>query len=170
MGGAKVTKIRILRTCAVGESNVDRAIGDLMITKNPTIGLAAHAGQTDVRITAKADTEVEADALIASLEAEVRQRLGVAIYGVEKETVPEVIGQLLSKGKIKLGVIDTLTGGLLTRGLIDAGFRLYPQLACDPGPGLDQTGGAWAAHIPGGLGGAEKLSLEDEAFGSPGEN
>jgi nicotinamide-nucleotide amidase len=122
MGGAKVTKIRILRTCAVGESNVDRTIGDLMTTKNPTIGLAAHAGQTDVRITAKADTEAEADTLIASSEAEVRQRLGVAIYGVEKETIAEVIGQLLSKKKLKLGVIDTLTGGLLTRGFIDAGF------------------------------------------------
>jgi nicotinamide-nucleotide amidase len=122
MGGAKVTKIRILRTCAVGESNVDRVIGDLMTTKNPTIGLAAHAGQTDVRITAKADTEEQADALIASFETEVRQRLGVAIYGVEKETVPEVIGQLLSKKNLKLGVIDTLTGGLLTRKFIDAGF------------------------------------------------
>jgi nicotinamide-nucleotide amidase len=122
MGGAKVTKIRILRTCAVGESNVDRAIGDLMTTKNPTIGLAAHAGQTDVRITAKADTQAQADALIASLEAEVRQRLGVAIYGVEKETVPEVIGRLLAKQKLKLGLIDTLTGGLMTRDLTDAGF------------------------------------------------
>jgi nicotinamide-nucleotide amidase len=122
MGGAKVTKIRVLRTCAVGESNVDRVIGDLMTANNPTIGLAAHAGQTDVRITAKAESEAQAAALIAPLEAEVRQRLGVAIYGVEKETVPEVIGRLLSKKNFHLGVIDTLTGGLLTSGLIDAGF------------------------------------------------
>jgi competence/damage-inducible protein CinA-like protein len=122
MGGAKVTKIRILRTCAVGESNVDRAIGDLMTTTNPTVGLAAHAGQTDVRITARADTAAEADALIAPLEAEVRQRLGVAIYGVEKETVPDVIGRLLKKKNLQLGVIDTLSGGLLTRDLVDAGF------------------------------------------------
>ena len=122
MGGAKVTKIRILRTCAVGESNVDRVIGDLMTTKNPTIGLAAHAGQSDVRITAKADTETEADTLIAPLEAEVRRRLGVAIYGAEKETVPEVIGGLLLKKKLQLGLVDTLTGGLLARNLSDAGF------------------------------------------------
>ena len=122
MGGAKTTKIRILRTCAVGESNVDRSIGDLMTTKNPTIGLAAHAGQTDVRITAKADTEAEADALIAPLETKVRQRLGVAIYGEEKETVPDVIGRLLSKKQLKLGVVDTLTAGLLTRELTEAGF------------------------------------------------
>jgi len=122
MGGAQVTKIRILRTCAVGESNVDRVIGDLMTEKNPTIGLAAHAGQTDVRITVKADTEAEAETLIAPLEAEVRRRLGVAIYGTGKETVPEVIGRLLSKKNLQLGVIDTLTGGLLANSLIDAGF------------------------------------------------
>ena len=122
IGGAKITRIRILRTCAVGESNVDRVIGDLMTTKNPTLGLAAHAGQTDVRITAKADTETEADSLIASMEAEVRQRLGVAIYGVDRETVPDVIGRLLTENNLKLGVLDTLTGGLLTRNLIDAGF------------------------------------------------
>jgi nicotinamide-nucleotide amidase len=122
MGGAKVTKIRILRTCAVGESNVDRVIGDLMTANNPTIGLAAHAGQTDIRIAAKAGTEAEADTLIGRLEAEVRKRLGVAIYGVEKESVPEVIGRLLTNKNLKLGVIDTLTGGLLTRELIDAGF------------------------------------------------
>ena len=143
MGGAKVTKIRILRTCAVGESNVDRVIGDLMTSKNPTIGLAAHAGQTDVRITAKADTEAEADALIATLETEVRQRLGVAIYGVEKETVPEVIGRLLSEKNLQLGVIDTLTGGRLARGLIEAGFGdliTVNQHAIDVSAALQKAG------------------------------
>jgi len=122
MGGVKVMKVRVLRTCAVGESNIDRAIGDLMIKKNPTVGLAAHAGQTDVRITTKADTENEANALIAPMEAELRKRLGVAIYGVGKETVPEVVGHLLAENKIKLGVVDTLTDGQLTRELTEAGF------------------------------------------------
>jgi len=121
-GGAKVTKVRVLRTCAVGESNVDRVIGDLMTNSNPTVGLAAHAGQTDVRIAAKAETDAQADALIAPLEAEIRRRLGVAVYGVEKETVSEVVGQLLSKKKLRLGVVDTLTGGLPARELNEAGF------------------------------------------------
>jgi hypothetical protein len=93
-----------------------------MTASNPTIGLAAHAGQTDVRITAKAETDAQADALIAPLEAEIRRRLGVAVYGVEKETVPEVVGRLLSGKKLRLGVVDTLTGGLPARELNEAGF------------------------------------------------
>ena len=115
MGGRKVTKVRVLRTCAVGESSIDRVIGDLMTERNPTVGLAAHAGQTDVRVTAKADTEEEADALIAPMEAELRKRLGVAIYGTGKETVAEVVGDLLRKRGLTIGVVDTLTDGQIVR-------------------------------------------------------
>lgn len=122
MGGSKVTKVRVLRTCAVGESNVDRAIGDLMTSTNPTVGLAAHVGQTDVRIAAKADTEEEADALIAEMEATLRERLGVAVYGVGRESLPDVVGQLLNQRELKLGVVDTLTNGQLVRDLIEAGY------------------------------------------------
>jgi hypothetical protein len=122
MGGPQVTKVRILRTCAVGESNVDRAIGDLMLSENPTVGLAAHAGQTDVRITAKAETEDGAETLIREMEGKVRERLGVAIYGTEKETVPEVVVRLLKKGNHKVGIVDTLTSGQLGRDLAEAGF------------------------------------------------
>ena len=123
MGGTKIIKARVLRTCAVGESDIDRAIGDLMILTNPTVGLAAHSGQTDVRITAKASTEAEADTLIAPIEADLRQRLGVAIYGVDKETVSEVVGRLLAERDLKLAVIDMLTEGQVVRELTEAGFK-----------------------------------------------
>lgn len=121
MGGVKVTRVRVLRTCAVGESNIDRGIGDLMTAGNPTVGLAAHIGQTDVRITAKADTEEEADTLVAGMEAKLRERLGVAVYGVGKVTVAEVVGELMQEKSLKLGVVDTLTGGQLARDLVESG-------------------------------------------------
>lgn len=122
MGGIKVTRVRVLRTCAVGESNIDRGIGDLMTTGNPTVGLAAHIGQTDVRITAKADTDEEADTLVAGMEEKLRERLGVAVYGVGKVTVAEVVGELMQEKSLKLGVIDTLTGGQLARDLVESGY------------------------------------------------
>ena len=123
MGGVKVIRVRVLRTCAVGESNIDRGIGDLMTSSNPTVGLAAHAGQTDVRIAARAGSEADAEAMIAGMESELRSRLGVAVYGLDKETVAEVVGGLLSERDLKLGVVDTLTGGQLSRELNEAGFE-----------------------------------------------
>lgn len=132
MGGVKVMKVRVLRTAAVGESNIDRVIGDLMTTNNPTVGLAAHSGQTDIRIAAKADTEAEAEALIAPVETELRNRLGVAIYGVDKETVAQVVGRLLAQKDLRLGVIDTLTGGQVVRELTESGFG--PQIVTHHAP------------------------------------
>ena len=123
MGGVKVIRVRVLRTCAVGESNIDRGIGDLMTSSNPTVGLAAHAGQTDVRITARADSEDEARTLVAGMETELRNRLGVAVYGVDNATVSEVVGRLLSERELTLGVVDSLTGGQLSRELNEAGFE-----------------------------------------------
>ncbi len=92
-----VIKTRLLRTVAAGESAIDAAIADLMELSNPTVGLAAHPGQTDIRITAKAATEEEADALIAPVEAEIRKRLGEVIYGVDAEQVEDVVAHLLRK-------------------------------------------------------------------------
>jgi nicotinamide-nucleotide amidase len=148
MGGAKIIKAKVLRTCAVGESNVDRAIGDLETERNPTVGLAAHAGQTDVRITAKANTEAEADAMIAVMEQRVRQRLGVAIYGVDKETVPEVVGRLLTEQGLKLGVIDTLTGGQLARELTGSGFGAVLANGLTPANPAEAAGSAGLVETP----------------------
>jgi nicotinamide-nucleotide amidase len=122
MGGIKFTRVKVLRTCAVGESNVDRIIGDLMTESNPTVGLAAHIGQTDVRITTKTDTEEEADRNIAKKEAVLRERLGIAIYGEGKQTVAEVVGQLLVDRDLKIGVVDSLTNGQFARDIAESGY------------------------------------------------
>lgn len=150
MGGAKFTRVRILRTCAVGESNVDRAIGDLMTTGNPTVGLAAHAGQTDVRITAKADSEAEVEALLDAMEAKVHERLGIAVYGLGKESVPEVVGRLLTERNLQLGIIDTLTSGQLARELSESGYGHLIATHLSP---VDMTE---ALHLSG-LGGSRDL-------------
>jgi hypothetical protein len=57
---------------------------------NPTVGLAAHSGQVDVRITAKAGSEAEADPMIAEIEANLRQRLGDWVYGADQEALEQM--------------------------------------------------------------------------------
>ncbi len=90
-----IIKAKILRTVGMGESVIDEKIGDLELLENPVVGLAAHAGQTDIRITATAPSEAEAWAMIARIEERVRQELGDFIYGEGKETLEEVVGRLL---------------------------------------------------------------------------
>ena len=111
LGRAAVIKAKVLRTCAVGESQIDALIGDLMTGHNPTVGLAAHPGQVDIRITAKAASEAEADRLIAPVEAELRARLGHAIYGEGTETLEAVVARLLAERGLTLALVDSVTGG-----------------------------------------------------------
>jgi nicotinamide-nucleotide amidase len=115
-----VIKARILRTAALGESRIDTALSDLLTATNPTVGLSAHPGQTDVRITAKAESEEQADRLIAPVEAEVRRRLGTAVYGTGKETVEEVLLHRLAAAGMSLATAESGTGGLLTNRLSTA--------------------------------------------------
>lgn len=115
-----VIRTRILRTAAMGESRIDAALSDLLTSANPTVGLSAHPGQTDVRITAKAQSEEEADRLIAPIEAEVRKRLGNAIYGTGKETVEGILLGNLTDAGFSLAVAESGTGGMLTNRLSTA--------------------------------------------------
>ncbi len=85
-----IIKARILKAAGIGESALDEMIGaDILERSNPTVGLAAHSGQIDVRITAKADTEAEADRLIAITEALLRERIGDYIFGVDTDTLEQ---------------------------------------------------------------------------------
>ena len=82
-----VIKVRVLHTSGAGEGIIDEKIGDLESSANPTVGLAAHAGAVDIRLAAKAESEAEAEAMLARVESEIRSRLGEMIYGVDEETL-----------------------------------------------------------------------------------
>jgi len=121
-----IIKNRVLHTTGAGESEVDDRIGDLEQLSNPTVGLAAHSGQVDVRITAKAASEAEADALIEPIEADLRKRLGDWVFGADDETLEGAALRALQRKGWTLTVVEAGLGGELTRRLAAApagGFR-----------------------------------------------
>ncbi len=117
LGLTEIIKAKVLRTAAIGESTIDDLIADLMTESNPTVGLSAHAGQTDVRITAKAGNEAVADTLIAHMEARVRQRLGNCIYGQGEQLLEEVLVEALRQRGHTLAVLETDSQGTIAHRL-----------------------------------------------------
>ena len=85
-----VIKVRLLHTAGQGEGAIDEQIGDLETLTNPTVGLAAHNGVVDIRVAAKAETEAEAEKMIANVETEVRSRLGDIVFGVDEDNLHAV--------------------------------------------------------------------------------
>jgi competence/damage-inducible protein CinA-like protein len=115
-----VIKARVLHTSGVGESQIDERIGDLEQLSNPTVGLTAHAGQVDIRITAKAETEAEADKLIHGAEAELRRRLRAWIYGADEDTLEGVALDVMSAYDWNLAVVEANLNGRLIQRLAEA--------------------------------------------------
>jgi nicotinamide-nucleotide amidase len=109
---------RLVRVAGLGESRVGELLADLMAKgTNPTVGTMAHPGQIDVRIAAKAPDDAGARALIAPVEADVRSRLGDAVFGVDRESLEEVVAAQLAAQDRTLGLLEVGTGGLVTERL-----------------------------------------------------
>jgi hypothetical protein len=108
---ANIIRSRVLRTVGIGESLIDARIGDLETLSNPSVGLAAHPGQTDIRLTAKAASAAEADVLLDPLAADIRRRLGDFVYAEGKAEIEEVSARLLAEAGQTVAVAEAGTGG-----------------------------------------------------------
>lgn len=131
-----VIKARVLHTAGVGESQIDDLIGDMEMLSNPTVGLAAHSGQVDVRITAKSNSIAEADAMIAPIEDELRSRLRQWVYGADEQKLETVaLDRVMEKGW-SLVVVEAGLGGELVQRLTSVGgvFRGGEILNDQPQP------------------------------------
>ncbi|MDL1901325.1 CinA family nicotinamide mononucleotide deamidase-related protein [Anaerolineae bacterium CFX9] len=105
--GGTVIKARVLKTAGIGESMLDEAIGTTLLEAgNPTVGLAAHSGQVDVRITAKAPTTVQAEEMIERVEAELRTRIGSYIFGTDDDTIDRALLDTAASEGVRISIIE----------------------------------------------------------------
>lgn len=105
----------VIHTSGIGESVIDEKIADLEILSNPTVGIVAYPGQTDIRITAKALNRTKAAKMISTIMDTITQRLGGFIFGFNEDTLDEVIAKLLLNLNIKVFLIEKGTDQLITQ-------------------------------------------------------
>ncbi len=111
----------MVKVVGSGESLVETEISDLIANQtNPTIATYAKTGEVDLRVTAKAKSEEEADALIRPMVQELRRRFGKLIFTTEeKETLPSVIVRTLTEKKLTLATAESCTGGMIAAKITD---------------------------------------------------
>lgn len=117
---------KVLRITGIGESSVDNLIGYIIDRQtNPTVAPYAKDNEVTLRLTAKANSEEEAYKLIVPVEKEIRDKLGdINVYGVENESVEEIVAKLLIENKLTIATAESCTGGLLAGKLIN-----YPGIS-----------------------------------------
>jgi nicotinamide-nucleotide amidase len=132
----EIIKAYVVRAAGVGESQVDEWISDLENQKNPTVGLSAHPGIIDIRVTAKANSHELADKMIADTVGEIRRRVGVAIFGAQTDTLEQVLLNRLNAHNWQLSIVECGLQGAISNRLSLAGlpkertYRLEQQ--CEP--------------------------------------
>lgn len=120
-GGGVIASHEIL-VVGVGESHTHQKISDIVEAQtNPTVAYLAGAGLVRVRISAKAQAETDALALIKPVEEEIRSRLGIDALPGAHGTVAATLAVMLRQRGAKVGAAESLTGGLIGSELTAAG-------------------------------------------------
>ena len=109
-----------IRIFGMGESSVEEKLYEPM-TKltNPTLAPYAKPNEVMLRATAKAATPEAAEELLQPLVAQVQETLGDVVYGVDVESLEEVVSALLKKDRLTLSAAESCTGGLIAKRITD---------------------------------------------------
>jgi nicotinamide-nucleotide amidase len=102
---------RMLRFWGVTESALAEQVADLLEGVNPTVAPYAGAGEVKLRLTARATSTAEAEALLAPVEAEIRARAGMACFGSDDDSLGSVVLKQLRRRGQSLAVAESCTGG-----------------------------------------------------------
>jgi nicotinamide-nucleotide amidase len=118
-GEASVIKSRVLRTWGDSESGLNErlvgVINELEKVGNPTLAFLASGWEgIKVRLTAKANTEGQAIALLDTWDAKVREQVKDLVFGVDEQNMETVVLQNLRERKLTLAVAESVTGGLVS--------------------------------------------------------
>ena len=110
---------KTVRTMCIGESAMAERVADLLEGENPTVAPYAKKGEALLRVTAKAETEAEAQAMLEPVIAEIRKRLGDVVYGIDSESIEQRVVELLKKNKMTLATAESCTAGYIPKRITD---------------------------------------------------
>ena len=109
-----------LKCFGAGESTIADMIGDVMRRgRNPLVNCTVQAGVITLEVVATASNRSRAEEMAAAEEASLRRVLGKLVYGVEDQTLAEVVGEKLAQAGKTVAVAESCTGGLLAKLITD---------------------------------------------------
>ena len=112
---------KTLKICGHGESQVEDQLIDLIDGQtNPTLATYAKVGEVHLRITARADEPGKAAALVEPVAAEVKRRMGDAVYTEDEGEILEMaVVRLLTGHGLTISTAESCTGGMVSARLVN---------------------------------------------------
>ena len=109
-----------IKLFGIGESTMEAQLREQMnAMHNPTLAPYAKEGECELRVTAKAATDEEAQALLRPTVEQIKALFGSKVYGVDVSCMEEVVEALLKEKGLTIGTAESCTGGLMAKRLTD---------------------------------------------------
>jgi len=106
---------KMLMFGGIGESMLEERLIDLIgAQSDPTIAPYAKEGEVAIRLTTRAATEEEANLKFASVEAEIRRRIGDHLYADKAMSLEAAVQELLIARGETYAVAESCSGGRLS--------------------------------------------------------
>ena len=113
LGGGATIRARVLKCVGLPESELADRFHDLATTTNPRMAFLPGGGEIRLRFVATAPGEEECERLLDEAEATVRERAGDFVYGLDTDTLEEVVGRLLAAEGLTIATAESCTAGML---------------------------------------------------------
>lgn len=98
----------------LGEAYIEAQLMDLIQKQtNPTIAMYARPGFVEVRLTAKGDSQEEAEQLLQPLKETLQKRLHRTAVTYNQETMAALLGRIVLDKDYKISAAESCTGGLV---------------------------------------------------------
>ncbi len=108
-----------IRTFGIGESAMAQRVSDLLENGNPTVAPYAKDGEALLRVTAKAESAEQAEALLTPVVVEIKSRLPEYIYAVDADSLQETVVKLLLEKGLHVALAESCTGGYIAKRITD---------------------------------------------------
>lgn len=109
--GREIIYSKTLRFWGIGESDLAEKAASFLNLTNPTVAPYAGKGQVKLRVSARANSETEAQQLIEPVAQQLVEIGGLNYFGADDDTLASVVGQLLRSADQTLSVAESCTGG-----------------------------------------------------------
>lgn len=112
---------RRIKCFGVGESDLEAMLPDMIRRKRePLVGITVSGATITLRITASGPNEAACRKEIAPTVAQIRELLGVLVFGEEDDELAHAVVRLLKERGRTVAVAEWATDGLVTQWLAEA--------------------------------------------------
>ncbi len=109
----KHMRMRLYKTVGLPEYTINQQLIRLEQAPQVAVGYYPVDREVHVSLNVSAADSRESDVLFSDADQHIRQALGDHLYGTDRETLAEVVGNLLREKKLMLSTAESCTGGLI---------------------------------------------------------